>query len=482
MNPLVLIPVEDVKIFFDDINHSLGTNLNIYSVPSSFQVVLSFEDYQTLRPRFLGECTSRTSYDTLKATIPRSDFQCEDEDPHLIEPTNATVKRWEMQLESALMASKKGGASKKRSKGKVLKTTMGKHPEKWFSDPLRVTQDHLGVRGLNKKTKTASEPQDPKPDSLPDSKTTPATIPNISVPSTSELNVVFIAVDIESYERDQKKITEIGLAYLDTQLINGMPPGEGGKAWMDTISAMHFRISDHSHLENRDFVRGCARHFEFGESSWLSLSDAAAVMERCFRTIPRGANNKPTSTASSVHVAGEDRDSTTARQVIIVGHTLPGDIRSLQRLGYDPTSATHVIGFVDLATIDCAVRAAPGRPRALGAMLDGLGILAWHLHNAGNDAVYTMMALVGLALRHADGVEAAAAAATAAAVGGGEGKGRAIPEDSWDVFEGAKEAEKEEDVFPSDGLTSRVETAAEAEGSWVGYQSDDGGVRLPSAL
>jgi hypothetical protein len=39
-------------------------------------------------------------------------------------------------------------------------------------------------------------------------------------------------------------------------------------------------------------------------------------------------------------------------------------------------------------------------PRSLGSILAELGIIGWNLHNAGNDAVYTLQAMVAIAIKH----------------------------------------------------------------------------------
>jgi hypothetical protein len=39
------------------------------------------------------------------------------------------------------------------------------------------------------------------------------------------------------------------------------------------------------------------------------------------------------------------------------------------------------------------------QPRNLGSILADLDIAGWDLHNGGNDAVYTLQAMVGIALR-----------------------------------------------------------------------------------
>ena len=42
-------------------------------------------------------------------------------------------------------------------------------------------------------------------------------------------------MDIEAYEMDQTKITEIGVSTLDTLNLINVPPGEGGAEWMKKI-------------------------------------------------------------------------------------------------------------------------------------------------------------------------------------------------------------------------------------------------------
>lgn len=79
-----------------------------------------------------------------------------------------------------------------------------------------------------------------------------------------EQGVVFISVDVEAYERNHKLVTEVGIATLDTNDIFKMAPGENAKNWREAIRARHFRISEYSHLNNHEFIQGCADKFEFG--------------------------------------------------------------------------------------------------------------------------------------------------------------------------------------------------------------------------
>lgn len=38
-------------------------------------------------------------------------------------------------------------------------------------------------------------------------------------------------------------------------------------------------------------------------------------------------------------------------------------------------------------------------PRNLASVLQELGIVGWNLHNAGNDAVYTLQAMIGITIK-----------------------------------------------------------------------------------
>ena len=83
-------------------------------------------------------------------------------------------------------------------------------------------------------------------------------------PCPFEDEPVFICVDVEAYERDNNKITEIGICTLDVRDLAQQVPGEGGKNWMELIRCRHFRIREYKHLNNTEFVSGCADRFEFG--------------------------------------------------------------------------------------------------------------------------------------------------------------------------------------------------------------------------
>ena len=212
-------------------------------------------------------------------------------------------------------------------------------------------------------------------------------------PHKFEDSVVFIAVDVESYERNHNLITEIGIATLDTADIKQMPPGDNGKNWQSKIRARHIRVKEHANYCNSEFVNGCADKFEFGSSEFAELSDVKKIIADCFRP--------PYSAFEGTKQSPERIQNLDKRNIILVGHDPHIDIRYLQKLGYDPSHLSNLLEVVDTATLD-KVWKKQNQQRSLGSILYDLNMVSWHLHNAGNDAVYTLWAMMGVAIHTAN--------------------------------------------------------------------------------
>jgi DNA polymerase III alpha subunit (gram-positive type) len=86
------------------------------------------------------------------------------------------------------------------------------------------------------------------------------------------------------------------------------------------------------------------------------------------------------------------------RNIVLVGHDIEADIKYLNVLGFNPCDIPNLREQVDTASMYRAYRREP-HTRSLGGILVDLNIAGWDLHNAGNDATYTLQAMVGIALR-----------------------------------------------------------------------------------
>lgn len=212
----------------------------------------------------------------------------------------------------------------------------------------------------------------------------PAPYPSLKEP-------VFISVDVECNERCHSQVTEVGISMLDTLDFAGIVPGEGAINWRSQIRSRHLRVREFGHIVNHDFVAGCPDRFEFGDSEWTSLQEVTSVIEDCFH---HASSTRQTQTSTS----GDDPK----RNLVLVGHNPAADIKYLKDLGVSMFNRSSSKETVFLDTVDTAevFRVSRGEmsARSLGNILSSLGITGWYLHNAGNDARYTMEAMVALVL------------------------------------------------------------------------------------
>jgi DNA polymerase III alpha subunit (gram-positive type) len=74
------------------------------------------------------------------------------------------------------------------------------------------------------------------------------------------------------------------------------------------------------------------------------------------------------------------------------------DINYLRTFGYDVHNLSNLQEIVDTASMWRYVKR-DTNPRNLGSILAELDILGWNLHNAGNDAAYTLQAMIKIAVR-----------------------------------------------------------------------------------
>jgi hypothetical protein len=174
-----------------------------------------------------------------------------------------------------------------------------------------------------------------------------------------------------------------GVSVLDSRLVKDVNPGVDGQPWFDLMKHIHLRPIEYKKLVNRRFVKGCPDHFNFGESAFIQLADAGRVMERIF------------SDPSRIHEACDfDTEiSDVLPSIMLIGHDLKNDTEYLKKLNFTPK---HVDGKIDTQRL---ARISKRQPPGLTKLLAALSIDARNLHNAGNDAAYTLQALIGVAVQ-----------------------------------------------------------------------------------
>lgn len=209
--------------------------------------------------------------------------------------------------------------------------------------------------------------------------------------------MVFVCVDVESYERAHHKITEVGIATLDTRDLAKAAPGIDGGDWRRLIRARHFRIKENAHLVNSEFVQGCPDRFYFGTSTMIPLADAPTHVAACFSP-PFGAHQS--NGVEEILDLVQGLDFNERRKIIFLGHDTLGDVRYLQDLGFDPLKIDGLLEALDTAVMFRVWRREQN-PTKLGRILNDFDIAGFGLHNAGNDAVYTVQAMLAICVRDA---------------------------------------------------------------------------------
>ena len=409
--PLLLIPKSEVEALFVEIYQTLGVYAGFPEVWYQSGFDIGFTEEGIPRPRYLGRFNNDCSLDDLEAMIPAPGKAVEEPQ----EVDDRSFPAFRRKMEEAILSGKNKNKAAKEKKRRDRVIT-----KKAWCTQLKRSQCYLGIRprGTVNKDEYFANPnltwEQAKAAQAAYEKAAgiklPKLVPTSPAPYPFHHSVIFICVDVEAYEKNQRQITEIGISTLDTTDLVNTPPGEGGVEWMKKIRARHFRVKEYAHLTNSVHVSGCPDKFleRFGTSEWISSFNAPQVIASCFRH-PFSAPGQYTpfpADGRTIGRYGYDQqllgqylqplnDSQQKRNIILVGHDIKSDIQYLQTIGYDVTNLPNLVEAIDTINLFKAMKHGQNTP-SLGAVLLELGLTGWHLHNAGNDAGYTMEALIGL--------------------------------------------------------------------------------------
>ncbi|KAL4795596.1 hypothetical protein BDV19DRAFT_389188 [Aspergillus venezuelensis] len=368
--PIVLVTSAQARKFFREINKSLNCNLVLFPDEEK-GLMLRFNREDFPQPTFLGQSTSRTAKDQLEATIPQASTLRVKADT-LYEQLIA----FEKMMEAAISAAK----GKFKSKSKAKKQRLRVQRDIDARETVSRAQCYLGLRQESSDFIECKWDEVAAPES-------PRLTVDSPVPYPFWQEPVFISVDVEVNERFHRQVTEIGISTLDTRDLVGVAPGPRGENWQSRIRSHHLRVLEYKHHVNQLYVRGCPDRFEFGTSEWISSNDISRSVQACF--------------AQPSFFDGQK-----LRHLVLVGHSLDSDIEYLRLSGVhiieDSTGASKFAGHIDTATCFQMIHGET-EPRSLGAVVGELGMIGWNLHNAGNDARYTMQVLVAMMVMHSVG-------------------------------------------------------------------------------
>ncbi|KAK4989201.1 hypothetical protein LTR66_001197 [Elasticomyces elasticus] len=211
-------------------------------------------------------------------------------------------------------------------------------------------------------------------------------------------DVIFISIDLEAFEHAHHIVTEVGVAIFDTRSAVDLAPGADAMHWIAQMDCRHLRLSEHAKLVNKRYVKGCPDKFDFGESEWITHKEAAPKLSEIFRcSAPSDGRAGHTTAADSRSKVVKSAARPPPRNIVLVGHGLKNDIDYLKSFRFSPYAAGNIIKTLDTQ------RLASSKSHTVGlkTLLVSLGVEPVHLHNAGNDAAYTLQALILMALKAA---------------------------------------------------------------------------------
>lgn len=240
-HPILLVPTRQLDTLLRRINAQHMITLSIPGGANEGKFYRRFGGMGTPRPRYLGRTSDVASYKTLVAITP------------LPEPEDDLTKLTQIQRDEFTDLVQKckeswKGSGGKGKKGKKKKAEKRLENRKGWGHQTKRIQRYMGLR---EKVSPSAK------------KLTTINV-NEAAPFLNEGEVVFICVDVETYERSPGLVTELGFAVLDTQDLVGVPPGEGAENWFKLVRAHHLRIKEYVYMKNTEFVMGCPDSFVFG--------------------------------------------------------------------------------------------------------------------------------------------------------------------------------------------------------------------------
>jgi len=367
---ITFIPLSQAQTLIEEVNTTFPKlNWQFESRHEEEGLLLSFEDPNPeYRPRFLGCADSRSKFDFLVENIDPYDFSNMNSLP---QDRSKEAFRQMMALASEAVKNK----NKKNKSVRQERNILNRHS---MSKQLLQAQRYLGL--LPGETEGA----DPVAKAI-----------NIEEPASylCDSDVVIIAIDVEAYEKAHHVITEVGVSTLDTRDLKGTAPGMNGQHWQQFVRARHFRVKENKSFVNGEYVAGCPEHFEFGTSEWASINDMPSELTRCFHE----PFSKPGSSKSKVPV---NEDPKQKRNIVLLGHDVEQDVQYCHRLGFSVLGRGNMLSIMDTRAMYQA-HTRDSSPRGLGSIMVDFDFSAWHLHNAGNDAVYTMWAMLAISVQAA---------------------------------------------------------------------------------
>lgn len=167
-----------------------------------------------------------------------------------------------------------------------------------------------------------------------------------------------VSIDNEFYERSTEHVIEVGVSIYR--------PAFQKHALFPSTTNFHFIVRETLPLRNGVFVPDSKMSNITGESYVIGRSEVPKALDAIFEHL--------------------------GPKTLIVGHSVKGDLDSFKDFNWTPP----LLGVVDTTTLWFSLFGSNHIKSRLGYVLDKLGVPHAYLHNAVNDAYYTLVACLML--------------------------------------------------------------------------------------
>ncbi|KAI2470435.1 hypothetical protein F4781DRAFT_421354 [Annulohypoxylon bovei var. microspora] len=371
-DPLLLVPSSQAKDFLSDVSFQLKIPLPIPRGQAGENFSLAFGDWGMPLPHFVGRAESNDTLEGLKEQVKRLP---KDNLAGLSTTASEVYKNKMDEIHNSIRSGKKKNPEANRVK-RVER-------QKGYGRMIKRSQRYLGLRGVTGFGFNSSRSSYYVGNylewlTLSQGSSIAGWDVSMPVPFKTKNSVRFVCVDVEAWERSRHVITEVGFAVLDTEDTMRVPPGKDGCNWFQLIKSHHFVIREHTDKINSTYVQGCPHLFDFGDSELVYSENIARMIGT---------------------IIG-DRESKDKRPVVMVGHDIVQDLNYLTKVGFNVWRVPHFADEIDTKSMFQRLQKS-ANGRGLSAVCEELGIPGTNFHNAGNDATYTLRAMIVMAVQQA---------------------------------------------------------------------------------
>ncbi|ODQ82789.1 hypothetical protein BABINDRAFT_28248, partial [Babjeviella inositovora NRRL Y-12698] len=181
------------------------------------------------------------------------------------------------------------------------------------------------------------------------------------VQQVANRKTVLFCIDVEAFERNTKCVLEIGISIYDPRLQEN--------AMFPVIHQFHILLKETLKMKNGAFVPNNRDNFLGGDSLVLSCENAATLVQLLIN-----------------HYFVDLPQKNPGYETALVGHSVKGDVTWFQSLGISFPQELLI-----LDTKDVWVASQGDKGCNLGKILQRLRVNHSYLHNAGNDAYFTLI-------------------------------------------------------------------------------------------